>query len=163
MINLRIVRLRNLIALIAIVLLMYGCKSRSAVSVFTNKDSMYAQNMQYTKLAKIIKKNDVEVLITATYINPSEPFTLNNTTQKFILAAYYTNENSNSGVFTLNGKNYIKKELINQKDDLYRSIPLMNRWAQYYLYTFKEIKEDKLIIKFSDKTLGIKEIVFDKY
>ncbi|MEA3288792.1 MAG: hypothetical protein U9Q04_01315 [Campylobacterota bacterium] len=154
-------KIKNTFLLTLIGSLFLGC-SQSAVSVL-EKDPIYAQNLQYTKIEKIEKNNEVEILINTTYLNASMKDHFPKGTQNFLVAIYNTNDAENNGDLTLNNQTYLKKAPVEPEDSIYKNIPLINKWAKYYIYTFPVTKEDKLILRYDSKKYGSKNILFKKY
>jgi len=114
-----------------------GC-SQSATSVF-NKDDIYAQNLQYTKVNKVIINNEVTAILNATYLNSVNSKKWDNDSQNFILSVYNTIDDKKYTI-TLNDKEAQEIVILDKNSSLYKNIAYRNNWAVYKLYTFK--KED---------------------
>jgi len=129
--------------IILLISLITGC-SQSATSVF-DRDPIYAQNLQYTKVGKIIVEDDVKALVNITYLNSVESEKYNNGKQNFIVGTYITDKTDEKYTLTMNGKSYIKIEDIKKSDKIYENIALRNHWATYSIMTFHDTSNITLL------------------
>lgn len=141
---------------------MIGC-SQSATSVF-KKDPIYAQNIQYTKIGKIIVKNEVLALVNVTYLNSVDSSKWDNGKQNFLVCSYVTDEKSNEIYnLTLNGKGYEKIVNISKDDDIYKNIAFRNNWGKYSVMTFDNAENNSTItLLYSDTKKHSTKISFIK-
>lgn len=140
--------------------LFVGC-SKSATSVF-KKDAIYAQNLQYTKVGKVIYKNEVEALVNITYLNSVDSLKWDNKYQNFIVGIYIPEGKEEEYVLTMNQQPFLEKQEIDQYSGLYENIAYKNNWAKYYFITFKNIKDKNIILNYSHIKNGNTSIYFDK-
>ena len=148
------------IILSSFIVVFTGC-SQSAFKHFDKKDE-FVQNVQYTKLVKIVEKNIVKAIATITYLNSADSSTWDNGKQNFIIGMYIIDKNKDCCSLELSiqkkkeiqlNETDIEYEKINltpvsqksilKSDRLYDSIPLRNNWAEYKLvsYDLQEIKD----------------------
>ena len=149
---------KNILFLV-ILFLITGC-NQSATSVF-KKDPDYAQNLQYTKIVKIIdKKENIPLLANITYLNSvdTDKYTKN---QYFLIGAYSDKENITYNI-TMNGKIPINIDNIDANSIKYKNIAFKNNWANYYIYEFINTPDKKLTLKLSLKNINSNTISFDK-
>ncbi len=124
-------------SIVATSILFTGC-SRDATTGF-DKDSIYAQNLQYTKIAKIITNNEVEVLLNITYLNSTNSEKWNNGYQNFLISKYFTDDNKIvKDSFTLSDQAVSSSVIVNKTDRIYKNIALRNNWADYKIVSFKD-------------------------
>ncbi len=129
--------------------LLTGC-SRSASSVI-DKDPVYAQNLQYSKVGKIIKNNEVQALLNVTYLNSVNRKKYNSDKkQNFIIGTYQIQNDDSKYSLTMNDQNPTTTRIITKDDELYKNIALKNHWGKYELVTFEDTKSEKIIIKYSN-------------
>lgn len=122
--------------IITISILFIGCV-RDATTGF-DKDSIYAQNLQYTKIAKIITDNEVEVLLNITYLNSTDSKEWNNGYQNFLVSKYFTDDTKIvKDSFTLSNQLATFSKVVNKTDKIYKNIALRNNWADYKIISFK--------------------------
>ena len=144
-----------------ILILFTSCSDKSATSVF-GKDKIYAQNLQYTKVEKLIIDNEVEVLINITYLNSANSLKWDNKTQNFLIGLYISNPSDDKYHITMNNQKFISKIKVNKNDIIYKNIAIKNNWADYYIISFENTKSKKLVINLSHKKNGIINIPFSK-
>lgn len=137
----------GLIGFSSLSILFTGC-SRDATTDF-NKDPIYAQNLQYTKVAKIITKNEVELLINVTYLNSVDNLKWDNGKQNFLVGTYVTDKQNAIYSATVDGELPILIEDIDKDDDMYDSIALINKWADYKILSFKDTKNANVVLTYN--------------
>ena len=159
------------IALSCLLLIFTGC-SGSALKYFDKEDG-FVQNVQYTKIMKIVNKNDVKAIATITYLNSADSTKWDNGKQNFIISLYITDKDKDCCVVDLTVLKEKKIQLnetqieyeevdvasleervIKKSDLLYDTIPLRNNWAEYKLVSYdnKEFEDiDILTFKLREK------------
>ena len=138
-----------------------GC-NQSATSVF-KKDPIYGQNVQYTKILKVInKKNNVEAIANITYLNSVNNSKYNNGKQNFLVGIYTDENNSTNYTLTLNNAKYIDTKEITKQNPIYKNIAFRNNWANYFIYTFENTKQKSLELKYSNSKVGFSSVSFVK-
>lgn len=144
------------------VVVFFTACSQSATSVF-KKDPIYAQNLQYTKVAKVVKDDEVKVILNVTYLNSVDTSKWDNKKQNFLISVYETNSvESNEHNLTLEKKTYISKKEIEKSSELYKNIALKNKWAKYFTYSFEDIEGEKVNLIYTHPKFGAKTISFEK-
>ena len=123
-----------------------GC-SQSATSVF-NQDPIYAQNIQYTKIAKILENEEVKAIFNLTYLNSVDSSKWDNGKQNFIMGAYYSDDNRSNYKIMMNDQNISKTTIIDKESKLYKNIAFKNNWATYKIIIFDDTEEKTLNLKF---------------
>jgi len=139
--------IKNNILIFGFSVLIAGC-SQSATSVF-NKDPLYGQNLQYSKVIKSIEKENVNAIINITYLNSVNPLQWDNNKQNFLIATYVFENNEKDFHLTMNEQKQISSKLIQKNDPLYKNIAFENKWAEYKLITFDNIEDDDLTIQYT--------------
>jgi len=152
--------IKNLIFILLIVIFT-GCSLKPIKNV-AKKDPIYAQNLQYTKVAKLIDKDIVTTIINVTYLNSVDKKVWSKGLQNFIVGIYFTENKDVKYEMFLNGKKPIKIEPILKDNILYKNIAFKNKWAKYYLVRFNDIKKDKLNFTYKEQNKKDTIIVFDK-
>ena len=144
-----------------------GCSSSNELKHFS-KEEVQVKSMQYTKKADVIIKEEVKVLLWATYLNNINVKEFKTNLDSFIMSTYFVNSKSqdikvNGYSFTLNSKEPISIEEISTKNLLYKDTLLENTWGKYYLVRFKNIEEeDTLVLKLSNSNANLAELTFEK-
>lgn len=148
------------LSLLIFILILSGC-SRSASSVF-KKDPQFSQNLQYTKIGKIVKEDEVNAIINVTYLNSAYK-EYNDENQNFLVSVYIPDEKKKDlGYFRFDKKEHISKKEILKTDDMYKNIALKNRWANYFIYSFKDNKKDEISLQYIHPEYGTKSFSFKK-
>ncbi|MEA3512180.1 MAG: hypothetical protein U9R37_01120 [Campylobacterota bacterium] len=153
-------RIKNYIFISSLAILFTSC-SQSATSVF-EKDPIYAQNIQYTKIGKIIKNKDVKAMINVTYLNSVDSGKWDNDEQNFIIGFYKEEGNYEDYILTMNDQNVTDTKDISKNDKIYKNIPFKNNWAKYQIVTFDDTKDKRLTLKYTNPTQGTTNVVFQK-
>ncbi|MBT6578004.1 MAG: hypothetical protein HOM70_04030, partial [Campylobacteraceae bacterium] len=81
----------------------------------------------------------------------------NSKIHSFVVGIYIVNTDESDYELTINNINKFKKTKINKDMNILGSIPMENKWAQYYLvqiskYDTKQVDKDNLTIKLSHAT-----------
>ncbi len=160
--------MKKLFITILIISIFTGCQS--ALNVFEKTGGKYEQGLQHTKVKSLVKDNETQAILNITYLN-SVDTKWNDKYQNFLVGIYISNDNEaedkqylNNPNYTIsmNKKNYEKVILLTKKHSLYKYIPLKNPWAKYYILSFNNIEEDKLIIKYATENNTSVELSFIK-
>ena len=126
----------------------YGC-SQSATAVF-KKEPIYAQNLQYTKIGKLIVKDEVKALVNITYLNSVDSLKWNNGNQNFLVGIYIPNKVNENYNLQLNDNNCTNSNIVQKSDNLYKNIAFKNHWADYYIFNFNDIEGKTIKLVYSD-------------
>ena len=138
---------------------LYGC-SQSATSVF-NKDPIYAQNIQYTKIAKVIQDNDVVAIFNITYLN-STSSKWDNDKQNFLIGSYCFDKDNDNFNIMMNDQNATKIQTILPTNPLYKNIAFRNNWATYKVFTFEDSDDLTLVLKITNPKFQDIAVSFQK-
>lgn len=136
------------ITVLIITSLFTGC-NQSATSVL-NKEPIFGQNLQYTKVGKIIVKEDVQALINVTYLNSVDSNIWDNGQQNFLVGIYISEDTNTTYKLTMNGNKRIATKKLPKNNKIFDNIALKNHWANYKIITFNNVKETKLNLLFKD-------------
>ena len=133
-----------------------GCSSKKndlLFNDFKNNQTKFEQ-IQKTNKVTISQDNKVTGFITGLYQEDAKY-------EKFLVGIYHQDELQNLH-FTLNEKDALKVEEINNDDVRLSKIPLKNKWSIYFELTF--VKSDANIIKLQilNGDIWKKEMIFSK-
>ena len=123
--------------------------NQSATSVL-NKEPIFGQNLQYTKVGKIVIDKEVQALINITYLNSVDSKAWDNDKQNFLIGTYIAENNDTTYSLTMNGNKEIGTSKVPQNDPIFQNIALKNNWASYQITTFDDVEETKLELVFKD-------------
>ena len=123
--------------------------NQSATSVL-NKEPIFGQNLQYTKVGKIVIDREVQALINITYLNSVDSKAWDNDKQNFLIGTYIAENNDTTYSLTMNGNKEIATSKVPQNDPIFQNIALKNNWASYQITTFDDVEETKLELVFKD-------------
>ena len=139
--------IKNNILIFGCTSLLIGC-SQSATSVF-DRDPIYAQNVQYSKVIKSVDKETVNAIFNLTYLNSVDTKKWDNGKQNFLIGTYTFDNNASDFNLTMNGFKQISSKEILKTDPMYENIAFRNGWANYDIVTFNDIDDNKtLTIKY---------------
>jgi hypothetical protein len=150
----------SVISLTSLVLLFSACSKNKTLEF--GKDPIYLHNLQYTKIGKIIKKNEVESLINVTYLNSTDSSKWNNNKQNFLVGIYMTNENNTNYKLSMNNQSPISIEEVIKDNIMYKNIALRNYWADYNIVSFKNTKNKKIVFTYIYSNDNNVSLSFDK-
>lgn len=125
-----------------------GC-NQSATSVF-KKDPIYAQNLQYTKIGKLIVGDNVKALINITYLNSVDSSKWNNGKQNFLVGEYYTDGKDDGYTLKMNEQTLIDINEVFKSDEIYKNIAFRNNWATYSVVSYDDTDSTTLTLIYSD-------------
>ncbi|MEA3498301.1 MAG: hypothetical protein U9R16_04495 [Campylobacterota bacterium] len=137
----------SVVGFTSLIVLFSGC-SRDATTGF-KKEPIYAQNMQYTQVGKIIKNNEVVSLINVTYLNSVDSTKWDNDKQNFLVGIYMPDENGVDTSLTMNTQSPVSTKEIKKDDAIYQNIALRNNWADYNIITFNDTEEKTVTLNYS--------------
>lgn len=137
-----------------------GC-NQSATSVL-NKEPIFGQNLQYTKVGKIVVDKDVQALINITYLNSVDSKVWDNGKQNFLVGTYIAENTKTTYTLTMNGNEEVSTSKVPKNDKIFENIALKNNWASYQITTFDDVEEKQLDLVFKDSLEHNTTISFTK-
>ncbi|MEA3383071.1 MAG: hypothetical protein U9Q20_00150 [Campylobacterota bacterium] len=153
--------MKNVFFIILISFILIGC-NQSATSVF-KKDPIYAQNLQYTKLIKVLNKDqEIEAIVNITYLNSVNSKKYNNNSQNFLVGIYKEDLNTTNYMLTMNELLNVNIKAIDKDSVEYKNIAFKNNWAEYYIYTFVDLETKVLTLKYFNPNVGKGSVSFEK-
>ena len=150
----------TIITLTTLTLSFIGC-NQSATSVL-NKEPIFGQNLQYTKVGKIIVDKEVQALINITYLNSVDSKIWDNGKQNFLVGTYIAENTKTNYTLTMNGNKEVATNKIPQNDKIFQNIALKNNWASYQIVSFDNVEEKQLDLVFKDSLEHNTTISFTK-
>jgi len=154
-------RIKKNIAILSFITLSFTACNQSATSVL-NKEPIFGQNLQYTKVGKITINNEVQALVNITYLNSVDSKAWDNGKQNFLVGTYIAEDSNTTYSLTMNGNKEISTNTVPQNDKIFENIALKNNWASYQITTFDDIEEKKLHLVFKDSLEHNTTITFIK-
>lgn len=139
--------IKNKILIFTLSSMLVGC-SQSATSVF-DTDPIYGQNMQYSKVIKSIKDENVNAIFNITYLNSVDSSKWDNDTQRFLIGSYTFDNNLNDFKITMNDKSQLSSKEVSKTDPLYKNIAFRNAWATYHIVTFEDDTNTLLTLQYT--------------
>lgn len=135
--------IKNKILVFGFTALLIGC-SQSATSVF-DRDPIYAQNVQYSKVIKYVNKDTVGAIFNITYLNSADSSKWDNGKQNFLIGTYTFDNNESSFKLDMNGFTQQASINVTENDPLYKDIAFRNSWAKYNIVTFNNNDDNKIL------------------
>ena len=149
-----------ILGVVGLSILFSGC-SKTATAGF-GKNLIYAQNLQYTKVGKIIQNNEVEFLANITYLNSADSSKWNNGKQNFLVGTYITNQQNITYKATLNEQLPVSTQDVKKDSKMYKNIALLNRWADYKIISFNDINGTNINLTYSSSQENTTSLSFIK-
>lgn len=143
---------RNTILVLSTLLLFSNC-SQSATSVF-DKDPIYGQNIQYSKIVKIVDKDTVKAMFNITYLNSVDSWNWNNDKQNFLIGTFIVENNPTEYSLNMNELKAIKVEPLDPNSDLAKNVAFKNHWAKYHIVSFEDVDDKILTLTYKYKDLS---------
>lgn len=139
--------IKNKILILALSTLFLGC-SQSATSVL-DKDPIYAQNMQYSKVIKVVDKDVVNAIFNITYLNSVDSKKWDDNKQHFLIGIYTVDNSASQYKLTMNDQEQISSKIITKEDEIYKNIAFRNHWGKYNIISFEDSDERILTLTYS--------------
>ncbi len=155
------------VVLILFVALFAGCFSKKKFADL-NIDKVHELSIVNTRKAQINSCKNSKVIIVATYLNPIKISLLKNDKENFIVGIYIDKQNQAKNLnpfykILLNNDNEIDMIKKIDKDSIYmKMIPLVNKWADYYLIQFPKKDTKKLALVFQTNNGSKALLAFEK-
>jgi hypothetical protein len=149
------------IALLSFIILSFTACNQSATSVL-NKEPIFGQNLQYTKVGKITINTEVQALVNITYLNSVDSKAWDNGKQNFLVGTYIAEDSNTTYSLTMNGNKEISTNTVPQNDKIFENIALKNNWASYQITTFDDVEDKKIDLVFKDSLENNTTISFIK-
>ena len=178
------------ILLLTVILFYAGCASKNEKKMEKSFEQMTraGTSLQKTEKIKIVKKNEVKILLTASYLNGEE--SLNDkkekVREKFIVGLYQAGDSNYTGLInpdqnlTINlqypksDKKFTRKERLKRKkgidrlpllvqklpanDPKLKNIPMVNIWSDYYYVEFPHTKREQFTLTYQNRIYGSKVV-----
>ena len=133
--------MHKFLPLILISILFTSCTSKNSAFKNFDKDHIETKSIQFTKKANILKDNEVETIMWATYLNKIDKNIYNYKREVFLVSLYFANAESqsiktNGYKFLLNGKESTLLEKVEKDNENFKSLMKKNSWGNYYLVKF---------------------------
>jgi len=153
--------------LFILLLIFTGCVNPNYDGLFdTNNINQKAIN--YTQKGGLFNELETKAIITATYLNKvDDKF---NDADTFLVGIFIDDDFDDDKIglknplykLEMNNKNYLSIEDVDKNDILLKTMPLVNRWAKYYIVKFSISKDINLKLQFSHKAFGTTILKFKK-
>ncbi len=152
------------------ILFLTGCTHKIPLSQL-NKEKMHELSIVNTRKGEIVSSQETKAIIVATYLNPINVDFINNKEDVFLVGVYISNDTGakiKSSAdpfykFSLNGDTDITDiQKLNLHSKYLKLVPLINKWAEYYLVKFPAKKSRILTLTFENKDYGKAVLTFEK-
>ncbi|MEA3316068.1 MAG: hypothetical protein U9Q30_09450 [Campylobacterota bacterium] len=146
-----------------ITFLLVGC-TQEKVPTFNIKDN-YAQNLQYTKVKKVIIDNKVSEIIAITYLNSVDNKKWNDGFQNILISIYNDKLEINKNLLniTMNNNKLTSYKKVEKSNKIYENIAIKNRWSEYYILSYIDIKDAILSFKYNYNETQYIDINFKRF
>jgi hypothetical protein len=175
--------------LLAVVLiLLAGCVSKEEQQMERSFEKVIdkGEQLQKTEKIKIVKNNEVKILLTATYLNGAESLEdeKNRVREKFIIGLYQAGDMNSTGLLnadqnlTINlqypktdkkltklekakrqkgiDRLPLKVQKLSLSDPKLKSVPMVNSWGDYYYVEFPHSKQKQFFLTYQNRVYGTK-------
>ncbi|MGB5867988.1 MAG: hypothetical protein WBG69_08980 [Arcobacteraceae bacterium] len=136
--------IKNKILIFGLSSMILGC-SQSATSVF-EKNPIYGQNIQYSKVIKVVEKENVNAIFNITYLNSVDSWKWNDDQQHFLIGTYTIDNNASQYKLTMNDMEPISKKEVTKENELFKNIAFRNHWGKYNIVSFEDSDEKNLTL-----------------
>jgi len=143
-----------------------GCSQKIALKDL-DMSKAHELSIVNTRKAQLLSSNGAKVIIVATYLNPINVDFVDSDKENFLIGIYNASENSNGAnplyKITLNKSvNLESIKKIDPKSKYLKIIPLVNKWADYYLLEFPRQDSKKLVLSFENSEHAKALLNFEK-
>ena len=123
----------KILFLIFISLFFVSCSSKNNAFKYFEKDEIETKGVQYTKKTDILKGDEVDVIVLATYLNKVDKKISETNEDLFLVSVYFTNKESqdisdNNYSFFLNGESPLSVQKVEKDNENFKSLMLKNSW-----------------------------------
>lgn len=131
----------KILLLLFISLLFTSCSSKNNAFKYFEKNDMGTKGIQFTKKVDILKGNEIDIILWATYLNKIDKNISDSKKEVFLVSVYFANSESQNienkdYKFLLNDKDSISIERIEKDNENFKDLMLKNNWGNYYLVKF---------------------------
>ncbi len=159
--------MHKILFLLIVSLFFVSCSAKNNAFRYFEKDEVETKGVQYTKKTDILKGDEVEVIILATYLNKVDKKISETNEDLFLVSVYFTNKESqdifeNNYSFFLNGETPVSVQKIEKDNENFKSLMLKNSWGNYYLIKFSTKDVYDLNLTFKDKNTNLAQLNFEK-
>lgn len=135
----------KILFLLFISLLFTSCSSKNNAFKYFQKKDVETKGIQATQKVDILKDNEIDIILWATYLNKIDNKISNSNNEVFLVSLYFANSESqniedNNYKFSLNGKDSASIEKIEEDNENFKSLMLKNNWGNYYLIKFDSLE-----------------------
>ncbi|OCL86610.1 hypothetical protein [Arcobacter porcinus] len=146
--------MKKTILITLIPFLFVACGTKNNAFRYFDKDETEINAIRNTKKIDIIKKNEVDVILMATYLNKIDS-DISSKDEKFLIYTFFANLEEqdfrkNSYEILLNGKTPKQLESVDKSSKRYKDIMLKNSWGNYYIVTFdnpQKVTDLKIVLR----------------
>lgn len=153
--------------LLVVSLFFVSCSEKNNAFKYFDKDDIETKGVQYTKKTDILKDDEVDVILLATYLNKVDKKISETNEELFLVSVYFTNKEAqdifeNNYSFFLNGENPLSVQKIERDNENFKGLMLKNSWGNYYLIKFSAKEVYNLNLTFKDKNTNLAQLNFEK-
>ena len=157
----------KILFLIFISLFFVSCSSKNNAFKYFEKDEIETKGVQYTKKTDILKGDEVDVIVLATYLNKVDKKISETNEDLFLVSVYFTNKESqdiseNNYSFFLNGENPLSVQKVEKDNENFKSLMLKNSWGNYYLVKFNAQNSYNLALTLKNQNSNSAKLNFEK-
>lgn len=144
-----------------VLLSLSGCADKGAFDLFT-MDKAHERSVEQLRTGSIVLSLETKAIISAIYLNPVYPQQYKDG-EFFIAAIYFENDMRSVKKrdlkdigyhLTLNGKEPLEIEELNEADLRHRLMPVRNTWNRFYFVKYKNFTEGVLALELENNQTG---------
>jgi len=160
--------MRFLVAITVSVWIFTGCGN--SVLLMLDKDKTFKPSLDNTQKQQLKNGQTTLAIFRATYLNPIYPDAYHDK-EYFFVGIHIQDDlkEGSSGInnphytLTLNDHNATAVEPVGETDKLYKSMPMVERWARYYVVGFDDNSTGKLNLVYKKDTKQSVKFTFPRY
>jgi hypothetical protein len=136
----------KILFLLFISLLFTSCTSKNSAFKYFQKKDVETKGIHFTQKVDILKDNEIDIILWATYLNKIDKKISNSKKEVFLISLYFANSESQNiedkaYKFLLNDKEAISIEKIEKDNVNFKDLMLKNHWGNYYLVKFDSLED----------------------
>lgn len=156
------------LTLLSALILLSGCGNSALLTL--GKDEKFKTSVENTQKKQLRSYFETLAIFRATYLNPVFPEEYNDK-QYFFIGIYIQNDmkrkkaglNNPQFTLSLNDQNATSVTELDENSVLYKRMPLVERWAHYYVIGFDDNVSDNLEITYKKDTNESLKFTFPRY
>jgi hypothetical protein len=157
---------KRFLGLFLVLVVMTGCSEKNEIAEMFTPDRIYEKALVYTREDQVVRELETMAAISATLLNEVFPDKYRYDDGVYFFVGIVTQldveEFKKNYHITMNGEKPLSIEKVDERSDLYKLMPNVNRWGKYFVVKFPPTPAKKLVIDFGIYPYGKVLLTFQR-